>query len=165
MTGRPSKLTPDVQRKLTKALAGGNTRSDAARLAGISRATLFAWLARGRRQKSGQFLDFLDAVKKAETEAAAYHVAIIHRAARQHWQASAWWLERRRRRDFGRTARVEHTGKGGQPIQGKVAQDLADLLPPPAVIEAFLESLGRREGAGAVLADAQPLTSGDGQPG
>ena len=94
--GRPTKRTPERQQRLLSALAAGNTRTAACHYAGITRETLSSWLER--------FSEFSDAVKKAEADAEVRHVANIAKAAADGtWQASAWWLERRRPLDFGRT--------------------------------------------------------------
>jgi hypothetical protein len=99
-TGRPSILTPEVQRRLCEAVAAGNTRHDAAEYAGIGESTLRAWLARGKRQRCGKFRELLAAIKKAEADAVVRNVAIIQKAASKTWQAAAWWLERKRANDW-----------------------------------------------------------------
>ena len=99
-TGRPSILTPDVQRRLCEAVAAGNTRHDAAEYAGIGESTLRRWLAQGRHRRSGKFRALLAAVKKAEADAVVRNVAIIQKAAPKSWQAAAWWLERKRAKDW-----------------------------------------------------------------
>ena len=99
-TGRPGILTPDVQRRLCEAIAAGNTRHDAAEYAGIAESTLRAWLAKGKRQRRGQYRALLAAVKKSEADAVVRNVAIIQKAAPKSWQAAAWWLERKRDADW-----------------------------------------------------------------
>ena len=99
-TGRPSILTPDVQRRLCEAVGAGNTRHDAAEYAGIGESTLRAWVAKGKRQRRGKFRVLLAAVKKAEADAVVRNVAIIQKAASKTWQAAAWWLERKRANDW-----------------------------------------------------------------
>jgi hypothetical protein len=99
-TGRPSALTPEVQRRLCDAIAAGNTRNDAAEYAGVGESTLRRWLAQGRRRRSGKFRALLAAVKKAEADAVVRNVAIIQKAAATSWQAAAWWLERKRDGDW-----------------------------------------------------------------
>ena len=95
MAGRPSKRTPEREARLLSALSAGNTRLHACRYAGISDETFANWQRR--------YLDFLDAVKKAEADAIVRHVANIAKAAQDgQWQASAWWLERRYPAEYGR---------------------------------------------------------------
>ena len=102
-TGRPSTLTPEVQRRLCDAVAAGNTRNDAAEYAGVGESTLRRWLAQGRHRRSGKFRALLAAVKKAEADAVVRNVAIIQKAASTSWQAAAWWLERKRDQDWSQS--------------------------------------------------------------
>jgi transposase len=85
---RPTKMTPEVVKRIADALAAGNTRRAAAAYGGIDEDTLGRWLRR--------FADF------------AAHVANITQAAKDGtWQASAWWLERRQHAAWGKVDRVE----------------------------------------------------------
>ena len=143
-TGRPTKLTPEVQTSICRDLAAGLTRDCAATRAGITYSTLRLWVSRGRRggAKNTAFLDFYTALKKAEQDAIARNVAIVQTAAkggmvvervtstdakgrttttekftRPEWTAGAWWLERKFPDRWGKRERREVTGKKGGPIQ------------------------------------------------
>lgn len=98
--GRPSKYTPERVKRITDALSAGNSRRAAAAYGGISEDALGAWVR--------NFADFADAVKSAEAQAEVSHVANIARAAQGgSWQASAWWLERRRHAEWAKVDRLE----------------------------------------------------------
>ena len=114
---RPTKLTPEIQARIVALLRAGNYMETAAAAAGISKQTLYDWLKRGARTKSGQFRGFLDAVEKATAEAEARMVAIIAKASEKQWQAAAWHLERTKPERYGRHERVEMSGRDGGPIQ------------------------------------------------
>lgn len=123
--GRPTKLTPEVQREVCAAIAAGNYIEPSAMRAGIDKVTLYNWLrkagneinrvnrgiAKGRNckitAKLQPYVDFLHAVKKAEAEAEARDVAIISKAALTQWQAAAWRLERKHYRRWGRRQNLE----------------------------------------------------------
>jgi hypothetical protein len=97
---RRTKHTTERAETIVKALRDGNTRQTACRLAGVDLHTLARWMAR--------FASFASAIEKAEAEAEGANVANIRREADGGtWQASAWWLERRRRDDWGKIDRVE----------------------------------------------------------
>jgi transposase len=97
---RPTKYTPERAQQIVDALTAGNTRRAAAAAAGVSEDSLERWL--------GRFAGFAGAIQKAEAEAELDHVGTIQAAAANgSWQASAWWLERRRSDDWGRKERVE----------------------------------------------------------
>jgi hypothetical protein len=86
-----------VQRTILTAIRQGNTLHNAARLAGIDYSTLCRW----RRLDA----TLNHAVQTAEGEAESLHVnAIVSAGVSGHWQASAWWLERRRTGDWRKPA-------------------------------------------------------------
>lgn len=93
--GRPTKLLTDAVRKaVLKAVSEGCPFTVAAQAAGISPSTFRDWRQRGRRGES-PFDVFLGDVKKAEAEGVRRRVARILKAGARHWQADAWYLERR----------------------------------------------------------------------
>jgi hypothetical protein len=79
-TGRTPKLTPEVQKLIVDAVAAASPRKFAAERAGISTSTLRSWLARGRKERRGEYLAFLAAIKKAEAEAIITRIARIAKA-------------------------------------------------------------------------------------
>jgi len=104
--GRPTKYTPETVTAIINAIMDGNYKAVAARIAGVSRDTLYEWESR--------YPEFSDAIKNAEAVGEAEHVARIKRGPMQ-WQSSAWFLERkypdrwgkRERRDTGEGEKVE----------------------------------------------------------
>jgi len=94
VAGRLSKHTPEREQRLLSALSAGNTRQAACHYAGISDESLRRWQ---------QSVEFVERLKKAEADAEVRHVANIAKAAQDgQWQASAWWLERRRPEAYAR---------------------------------------------------------------
>lgn len=102
---RPCALTKQVQEKVCRAIADGQTREVAARLANVSPASLYAWLKQGREDASGPFLEFLEAFRRAEAESEEQMVLAIRLAAVDDWRAAVAWLEKRRPKVWGRDAR------------------------------------------------------------
>ena len=84
-------------------LAAGASRACAAIRAGTSERTLYRWLAQGRRGRK-PFVAFMSALKKAEADSEAVAVVAIRDAADKHWQAAAWWLERKFPESWARDA-------------------------------------------------------------
>ncbi len=98
-TGRPSKLTAEVIENIQNWLRMGYFVEDAARMAGIHKATLYRWLEQGREDRENDiaslYADFCDAMEKSRAEAEGMYLNSIKTAAsRGQWQAAAWWLER-----------------------------------------------------------------------
>jgi hypothetical protein len=118
MTGRRSKRSPERETAILNALRVGNTRRASAAAAGISHELFYQWLAD---------LTFLDAVVKAEADAELRFLGQVATAAKQSWQAAAWWLERRKHEDYRRMDGVELSGPAGGPIQtADASADLSD---------------------------------------
>jgi len=90
-----SKLNDDVVSRLSFALRQGSTYDLAAQYAGITRQTLYNWLARANDGDTA-YVVVLDTVKSAEAFGALDMLQIItESAASGSWQAAAWLLERR----------------------------------------------------------------------
>ncbi len=132
--GRKPKLTPEVQTAICQAIRAGNYNGVAANYAGIGESTFYLWLTQGEQAQSGKYVEFLEAVKKAESDAETRNVALIETAASQSWQAAAWWLERKHNNRWGRKEKQEVTGADGGPIQiqadvtSKQLEEYADVI-------------------------------------
>ena len=131
MAGRPTDLTPTTQERIALAIRGGNDNKVAAAHAGIGESTFYAWLDRGRKERARlaassrakprasetPFVEFLEAIQKAQADAETRNVALIAKAAQEGtWTAAAWWLERKYPERWGRKDRHEVTGKDGNDI-------------------------------------------------
>ncbi len=115
---RQSKLTPETQKKIVDAIAEGNYLETAAAIGGVTYTTLNNWMKKGEVASSGAYVEFLEAVKKAEAEAEALRVSRISKAGKEgNWQADAWYLERRYPDRWGKRIQQEVTGKDGGPLE------------------------------------------------
>lgn len=119
--GRPSKLNAELIKNIQNWLRMGYFVEDAARMAGISKGTLYNWVEKGRleREEGIQSLhvDFLDSLEKARAEAEGIFLSSIKTAAsRGQWQAAAWWLERSFDK-WSKPQKIEMGGADDEPIQ------------------------------------------------
>jgi hypothetical protein len=112
---RPIKLTKAVQSRILAAASTGNTRRTMALHAGISERTLYDWIHRGE-MGDPEFLQFLQSLRAAETEAEMHAVAMWQSAMPDSWQACRDFLARRFPADWGPRDRHEITGAEGGPI-------------------------------------------------
>ena len=109
MPAKP-KYNDQLHRAIVAAIEQGTPYRHAAAIAGISEDTLAAWRKR--------FPALSDDIKAAEGRAVAGRLARIRKAEDDHWQAAAWWLERKYPQEFGRTVHEQqHTGKDGVPLE------------------------------------------------
>jgi len=93
---RKSKFVKPVRDLIVQALRLGATYEIAAEYAGISRSTLYNWMERGQREKTGEYRAFLDSIKQADAKGAIANLALVETAAKAgDWKAAAWRLERR----------------------------------------------------------------------
>lgn len=130
--GRPVVLTPEIQSDFCRYIQAGNYIETAAKIVGVSKASVYSWLDQGNKErkrrekgnmaqkKNDKYISFLDAVKKAEGEAEARDVALIARAATEQWQAAAWRLERKHYHRWGRRQLLEHSGPDGGAVEVQV---------------------------------------------
>jgi len=89
----PRKATEKTLRIIFGAIRDGLTQRDAATLAGISEDTLSLW----KRDS-----EFSEQIRQKEIECKRRHIRNIQNAGERSWQASAWWLERKYRTEFGK---------------------------------------------------------------
>lgn len=134
--GAPLKLTEMVIVELRNALRTGAYVETAVAHVGIHKDTYYRWMRKGREEREhidngkrprktyGLYLRLYDAVIKAQADAEVRDLAIISKAAEDHWQAAAWKLERRNPDRWGRR-RTEISGPDGGPI---AVDNWADLV-------------------------------------
>lgn len=168
--GRPTKLTPEVQRTIEQAIKANAYPETAATLAGINRETFYEWLKRGAKEESGSYREFSNAIKKALAIGQMRDLAVIDRAANGYdvvkertvsgpegttttvekyrefaWQAAAWRLERRYPRQWSRMERPESPdlpGSEDKPI-ATLKRETIDIYDPDRLarlISAFGEA-------------------------
>jgi len=125
--GRKAPTLDDSKVKLfLQALTAGNYVEVSCAYAGLSVATVYQWLEKGKAEKAesrrdnGQkpdihkttYIELLEAIESARAKAIVGNVAVIQKAARDGtWQAAAWWLERTNPQQFGRKIQAEVTGR------------------------------------------------------
>lgn len=134
--GRPSKLTPVITQQVVEAVLEGNYRETAAQMIGVSKRTLYNWIARGEEHVDSDrvppsealYVDFLHALKSAE----AYAESLLLRHASSGgfgWQAPMTVLERKYPDRWGRrdTHKVEHSGSVKHDLQSMPVSELEAL--------------------------------------
>ncbi len=100
---RPSKLTPDIQKKIGENIALGLTYRLAAESAGVTYKTFNEWMNRGKTEKSGKYYLFYKYIQKRNADAAKVLLERLNKAADAgNCQVCMWVLERRFSDDFGR---------------------------------------------------------------
>lgn len=124
--GRPTKLTRELQDAFVGHIRAGNYIETSAALCGINKDSVYEWLKRGKRAKSGVYREFSDAVTKADAEFEDRMLSMIEACAPKDWKAAAWRLEHRKPRRYKQKQHIEHTGKRGGPIETRELSQLSD---------------------------------------
>lgn len=140
--GRPTKLTPALQKKIVALVRKGVFASVAARACGITERTFFSWMADGRElaSKEGKLdarerslVQFFHAIEQARAEAEAEATQIVVESYLDGDINSAkWFLERVASERFSPTTRskieaaVEH--KQEKPVSELSDDELLEYL-------------------------------------
>ena len=116
---RNTKLTAATVAKVVQAIELGATYELAAKYAGIAESTFYVWMK--------DHPEFSEAVHAGEGKAAIVWLAKIEQAGKDDWRALAWKAERRFPKSYGKSDRVELTGKDGGAVQVDHKRDLSKL--------------------------------------
>lgn len=108
---RPTKLTPEVEKAICDAIRDGLTYQAAAEVSGIAVSTLNEWL----KDERPRFIQFSEAVRRANAEAKKELLRRIREASRKDWRAAAWILERRFSDEYMPRSQTDVTS-GGEKI-------------------------------------------------
>lgn len=83
--GRPTKLTPELQRSIVELVELGNYAEVAAQACGVAKTTFYRWMQQGEdAQAAGKrsiHRDFREAVTRARAKAQTYYVGLLLRNA------------------------------------------------------------------------------------
>ena len=154
--GRPLSLTDDLQATVCASLRDGNYLETAAAVAGVTARTLRRWVQQGhdarKRKVRNRYRRFIDAVEQAQAAGEAEHVGTISAARYDHWQASAWWLERTRPERFGRRDKVLVENSVREELDA--ALDKLERALPPEMMDRVLSALA--DGSRSDGEDASP---------
>ena len=114
---RRTKLTKDLQALLVARLAVGNYIDAACMSVGISPASFYVWMDKGReaekkteRKRTAQdrlHMEFMEAVENAQGVSEVNALAMVRKAMPDAWQAAAWILERKFPERWGRREKIE----------------------------------------------------------
>jgi hypothetical protein len=109
--GAPSKFTPEVCQALCTHIAAALPPRDACVLAGISYSLFREWMVAGENGDA-RFVEFVEAIHRAEVLAKQKHLERIDVAGERDWKASGWILSHRWPEDYATQSavRVQHSG-------------------------------------------------------
>lgn len=124
---RPTKLTPDIQKKIVELIEEGQFAEIAANCVGISERTFYNCLKRGKNEEHGPFFQFFQAIEQASAKSEVEALDIIWIASERDWRAAAWYLERRFPKKWGKRQRNEVSDLSVYPTQLDI-EDIREKL-------------------------------------
>lgn len=86
---------PSIRKMILRLISKGYHYTTVCRYVGVKRETFMKWLTLGRSGANKTFVDFYNAVCKAESVAEMTVLASLKKHQAAEWRASAWELERR----------------------------------------------------------------------
>jgi transposase-like protein len=103
--GRPSKITPELEEAVLRALEGGADMALAARVAGVARSTLYRHMDHNE--------SFAELAEEARNVADSKVVeSLFSQAVSGNTTAMIFWLKNRRPEEWRDRQQVEHSGEG-----------------------------------------------------
>lgn len=161
--GRPSKLEPEVRAKIAALIQGGMFAQDAAASMGIGVSTFYAWLDRGRRQKRGEYREFLEAIDRAQAMRRNLLLQRITKASGEarHWQAAAWVLQHTDAAMFAPQLRVHVEAE----LSGALQRLAREFEHEPAIYERILAALAGGHGVQGATGDPSSASYGNAAAG
>jgi hypothetical protein len=100
---RPSKLTPELQKRIGDGISLGLTYALASESAGVTYKTFNLWMQQGKNSTSGKYFEFARYIQKCNADAAKALLERINLAAKAgDTRICLWILERRFPDEFGR---------------------------------------------------------------
>ena len=144
----PSKLTPDIQKRIGDNIALGLTYRLAAESAGVTYKTFNEWMNRGKTEKSGKYHMFVQYIQKCNADAAKVLLERINEAAKSgDTQMCTWILKRRFASDFGRRV-YRKTNVVAENMNQNVEINITDM---DIIREKILEKFDRVEESNELL--------------
>lgn len=159
MSGRKSKLTPEVKDEFVRLISQGVYIRQACEFIGIAEATVYNWMARGSNEllrlennpkarltkQESIYVEFFRAVKKADTQAEVRAITYWQAAIKDDWRAAREFLARRYPDRW--SPRIELTGADGKPIE---VHNNVDVVTLEQKVLAVLEARNARSISGGV---------------
>lgn len=131
-TGKLEEKVLTVGEAFIAVLSTGCSIETAAATVGVAKQTVYDWLARAEEHRDSSpvpkgeqiYLDFSDALTRAREQVVTVALAGVLEAGKSDWRAYAWYLERSRPEEWGRSTRIDLGGSDGK--GGRVT--LAELM-------------------------------------
>lgn len=139
--GRPTRLTPDLEKEILQKVELGVPMRTAAMAAGVPGGTFESWQRQGREGRQ-PFARFLMGLTRARARAEiSLHVRALGGGPGS--AAAMWTLERRFPDDYGQRSKLELSGDPARPVAGDIRDALKAM--PVEELRARLDKLSGKK--------------------
>ena len=165
-----TKISVELVDKICGVIASAVPMDTAAAYSGISKQTMYAWMRRARDLQTLNDTGYhgpwnedetilLDFAGKLDVAMAAWEVTALGRiteAAKDHWAAAGWLLERRKPDEYGRRQRLDVANADGQPFRVQATPTFDPELLTDAELDTLVSLLRKAQPAGADVIEMAP---------
>ena len=129
--GRPTKLTPEIHRRIVKAVRCGNYGEVAAQSEGVDKRTFYRWMELGQSDadEHEDYRQFRHAVTRARAVAERRMVNVVRTDAVQNAESARWYLERSASDRWGRRDKLTIESAVNAELDAMLAKLEAGLTP------------------------------------
>lgn len=141
--GRPTDLTPRVQREICERLEKGLSLADAAQLSGVGASTVYQWQAKGR-EGIEPYAEFAEAVARARARAKEILIDQVQMYA-QADQPQSWRSALELYKELMGSSRAAEMERAREEVTGEILDRLRARLDPPTfarVVDALCDEGG-----------------------
>jgi transposase-like protein len=82
--GRSTKLSKEREEEIAQALEAGKSMTSAARMAGVSRNTVYSWIERGEQEENTVFAEFHDRIRRARGHGEDFYFTLALQLAKEN---------------------------------------------------------------------------------
>lgn len=139
-TGKAHPRILPLPEAFVKVIGTGVSIDTACAIVGISKQTVYDWLARAEEHRDADpvpdgeqdYLDFSDSLMRARETVVSIATAGIVEAGKSDWRAYGWFLERSRPEEWGRSTRVDLGAVGADGGRTTLAELMAAAVTDPS---------------------------------
>jgi transposase-like protein len=140
-TGKPQARILTVGDAFVAVLETGCSIETAAAVVGIGKRTVFNWMSQAEEHAESEvvpagaekYLHFSQAVTRAREQVVTIALAGILEHAKTDWRAAAWFLERSRPQEYGRSTKIDLGATGADGGRMTLAELMASASTDPSM--------------------------------
>lgn len=141
MAGRKPKFSEEIVKELCTLHENGLPKKSCAKYVGIDRGTLYNWIQKGKKAKSGKYKEFYDQWLKAEAKYELHHLNKINKSP--SWMSSQYLLQVHDPDTYviAEKQKLEADLKADMKVESNKLKDAQDIIMNPKFVSMRTELL------------------------